>query len=96
MSFSIDDLSINKRATQLNTRLQTDINTDAVSAVDGDTDTCMMTNDIGKNSPNKWVWWKVDLGGVYSIHSIDILFRNYDGHGVYFVYKQVNVIFFNF
>uniref|UniRef100_A0A8W8NPB9 EGF-like domain-containing protein n=1 Tax=Magallana gigas TaxID=29159 RepID=A0A8W8NPB9_MAGGI len=27
------------------------------------------------------VWWKVDLGGVYNIYSINILFKNYDGSG---------------
>lgn len=37
----------------------------------------------------------MDLGEVYSIYSIDILFRNYDGHGVYFAYKQINVNCFN-
>lgn len=90
--FSIDDLSLNKKATQLHTRPQIGTNTAAISAVDGDADTCMGTNEIGSNSPDKWVWWKVDLGAVYSIYSIDILFRNYDGYGVYFSYKQVNVI----
>lgn len=90
--FSIDDLSLNKKATQLHTRPQIGTNTAAISAVDGDADTCMGTKEIGSNSPDKWVWWKVDLGAVYSIYSIDILFRNYDGYGVYFSYKQVNVI----
>lgn len=23
------------------------------------------------------VWWKVDFGGLYSIYSIDIIFKNY-------------------
>lgn len=47
----------------------------------------MGINVIGKSFFKKWVWWKVDFGEVYSIYSIDILFRNYDGYGVYFVYK---------
>lgn len=47
----------------------------------------MGINEIGSNFFDKWVWWKVDLGVVYSIYSIDILFRNYDGYGVYFLYK---------
>uniref|UniRef100_A0A8W8P1M3 Uncharacterized protein n=1 Tax=Magallana gigas TaxID=29159 RepID=A0A8W8P1M3_MAGGI len=38
----------------------------------------MRTLEIGSNSPYKTVWWKVDLGGVYSIYSINVLFKNYD------------------
>lgn len=29
------------------------------------------------------MWWKVDLGGVYNIYSINILFKKYDGYGMY-------------
>lgn len=46
-----------------------------------------MTLKIGSNSPYKTVWWKVDLGGVYSIYSINVLFKNYDdgdGLGIFF------------
>lgn len=50
---------------------------DARYAVDGNTATCMRTKDIGVNSPEKTVWWKVDLGGVYNIYSINILFKYY-------------------
>lgn len=50
-------------------------------AVDRDATTCMRTDSIGLNSLYKTVLWKVDLGGVYSIYSINILFKNYDGLG---------------
>lgn len=39
----------------------------------------MKTADIGLTSEYKTVWWKVDLGGVYNIYSINMLFRNYEG-----------------
>lgn len=60
----------------------TDTIYEASNAVDGNTLTCMRTLDIGSNSPYKTVWWNVDLGGVYSINSINILFKNYDGYGL--------------
>lgn len=47
----------------------------------------MRTNNIGLTSPDKTVWWKVDLGGVYSIYSINLLFKSYDGYGMYFVLR---------
>lgn len=53
-------------------------------AVDGNKSTCMRTLEIGLNSQFKRVWWKVDLGGVYNIYSVGILFRNYDGQGMCF------------
>ena len=55
----------------------------AGNAVDRDITTCMKTDVIGENSPDKTVWWKVDLGGVYGIYSVNILFKNYDGYGMY-------------
>nr|XP_034321740.1 multiple epidermal growth factor-like domains protein 11 [Crassostrea gigas] len=39
----------------------------------------MRTREIGRNSPHKTMWWKVDLGGLYNIYSINIIFKNYDG-----------------
>ncbi|XP_052694675.1 receptor-type tyrosine-protein phosphatase epsilon-like [Crassostrea angulata] len=42
----------------------------------------MKTEDIGLTSKHKTVWWKVDLGGIYEIYSINIQFKNYDGHVV--------------
>lgn len=58
---------------------------DASKAVDGNIATCMRTLDIGRTSPQKTVWWKVDLGEVYTINSINILFRAYNGYGKKFV-----------
>lgn len=59
------------------------MSTGASNAVDGNTTTCTRQTDIGTNSKFKTLWWKVDLGGVYSIYSIDILFKNYTGYGMY-------------
>lgn len=84
----IDDISYNKIATQSHTNN----NNDASKAVDGNTATCMQTKAIGSNSPEKTVWWKVDLGGIYSIYSISILFKNYDGYGLYFYIFCTHVI----
>ena len=47
----------------------------------------MRTGPIGPNSPYKTAWWKVDLGGVYNIYSVNILFKNYDGYGMYYDLK---------
>lgn len=83
-NFIIDDLSYQKFATQLP---NTGSSTGANDAVDRNSITCMKTADIGLTSEYKTVWWKVDLGKVYNIYSINILFRNYEGQGEYF-YKQ--------
>ena len=53
----------------------------AGNAVDRNISTCMRTKEIGRNSPEKTVWWKVDLGGMLNIHSVNILFKNYNGYG---------------
>ena len=76
-----DDLSHNKNASQSHTASGTGYG--AENAVDGNTATCMRTEQIGPNSPDKTVWWKVDLGGVYNIYSVNILFKNYDGYGMF-------------
>lgn len=79
---SPDKISLNKFATQSHYP-EAGTGYDASKALDGDTATCMRTNTIGDNSPDKTVWWKVDLGGVYSIYSINVQFKNYDGYGMY-------------
>lgn len=56
----------------------------ASNAADRNTATCMRTNGIGRTLNDKTVWWKVDLGAVYNIYSINILFKHYDGYGVYY------------
>lgn len=80
-SFWKDDLSYNKTATQSITFTGIEMLYDAGNAVDRKTLTCTRTRDIGRSSPFKTMWWKVDLGGRYSIYSINIIFKNYDGLG---------------
>ncbi|XP_078329590.1 uncharacterized protein LOC111112689 [Crassostrea virginica] len=80
--FAYDDLSKDKVATQSKTPppAYRDPNEYAAgNAVDRNTMTCMRTEPIGGTSPDQTVWWKVDLGRVYSIYSVNILFKNYDG-----------------
>lgn len=81
----LDDLSYNKVATQSPNYPVDEYY--ASSAVDRNSATCMRTDGIGINSPHMTMWWKVDLGRVYSIYRIDILFKNYDGYGIYFVFR---------
>lgn len=81
----LDDLSNNKVATQ--SPMYPGHGYDASNAVDRNSATCMRTDEIGRNSQHKTMWWNVDLGRVYSIYSIDILFENYDGYGIYFVLR---------
>ena len=78
-----DNLSRNKFATQSTTypHGKNDPNTYvAGNAVDGNITTCMMTIDIGLGSSEKTVWWRVDLGGVYNIYSVNVLFRSYESY----------------
>ena len=84
MIFFKDDLSYKKDASQSHTFPESVLGPGygAEKAVDGDTATCMRTKEIGQNSQDKTVWWKVDLGGVYNIYSVNILFKNYDGYGI--------------
>lgn len=85
-----DDISYKKVATQLHTSIFP--GNYASNAVDRNPETCMRTLPIGTNSPDKTVWWKVDLGGVYSIHSINILFKNYNGYGVLLILKSFDYV----
>lgn len=77
-----DDISYHKVATQSSTYIGQQY--EAKNAVDRNKISCTRTDSIGRSSPDKTVWWKVDLGGVYNIYSITILFKNYDGFGVYY------------
>lgn len=78
-----DDLSKDKVATQSTTAASSYFKTYvAGNAVDRNVTTCMRTEPIGGASFYNSVWWRVDLSGVYSIHSVDILFKNYDGFGI--------------
>lgn len=85
--FFEDNLSYNKFASQSQTYQST---SGASNAVDGNRATCTKQIDIGVNSPDKTVWWKVDLGDVYNIYSISVTFKTYDGYGMYF--KQCNYV----
>ena len=76
-----DDLSRQKTATQSTTFSGINDLYKASNAVDRDITTCMRTEQIGPTSPDRTVWWKVDLGGVYNIYSVNILFKNYGGFG---------------
>lgn len=54
----------------------------------------MRTKDIGTTSNNgKKTWWYVDLGGVYSVYNIRILFMNYTGESKYVCPYGVTVKF---
>lgn len=66
-------------ATQSHTYLGTGY--DASKTVDENRETCMRTEAIGSHSADKTAWWKVDLGGIYNIYDINILFKTYDGFG---------------
>ena len=84
-------MSKDKIATQSSTAPSiTDVS--AGKAVDRDTDTCMKTNIIDKNSPENTVWWEVDLGDVFSIYSVSIMFKNYNGEGRYMYYIMLKFI----
>lgn len=48
---------------------------------------CMRINGIGFIFLYKIIWWKVDFSGVYSIYSVIILFKNYDGYGMFLVFS---------
>ena len=88
-----DDLSQNKIATQSATAASPTNAPNryvAGNAVDRDITTCMRTDGIGIVSPYKSEWWKVDLGGVYTIYSISIIFKNYQGYGIAFSYLTLS------
>lgn len=77
----LDDISNNKVATQSHTYPGGMY--EARFAVDRTTATCMRTEPIGSYFFDSTVWWKVDLGRVYNIYTINIFFRNYEGYGMY-------------
>lgn len=59
---------------------------DANNAVDKNITTCMRTDAIGVNSHYRTMWWKVDLGGIFNLYSINVLFKNYANEGASFVF----------
>ena len=78
----LDDLSHKQRASQSSTELQINNASAAENAVDRIFSTCTRTKPIDTTNPDKTVWWKVDLGGVYNIHSVQIMFKNYNMQGI--------------
>lgn len=64
-----------KVATQSSTPPGTYTMYDARNAVDRNQSTCMRAGVIGRYYPEKTVWWKVDLGRVHKIYSIDIILK---------------------
>lgn len=77
-NFSLDDLSKGKYAQQSTTwSCAPSSNCAAGNAVDRTSSTCMRTGFIGPTSLDKTVWWFVDLGDIYSIYSVRILFKDY-------------------
>ena len=83
-----DDLSKGRVATQSTSYMS--MNSDlykADNAVDRDTTTCMRTEVIGRTSQYQIVWWRVDLGDVYNIYSVNILFKNYEGYGIFLHFR---------
>lgn len=78
--FCTDDLSFQKVALQSSSWYGGLYK--ASYAVDRNTTTWARMLEIGRNSVSKTAWWKVDLGEVYSIYSINIIFKNYDGYGM--------------
>lgn len=83
MYISTDDLSFKAVASQSPIYPGPSYLYEASNALDRNTATCMRTDLIGENSEPKTTWWKVDLGGMYSIYSISLLFKNYDNLGMY-------------
>lgn len=84
-----DDLSFKKLASQSHSfwGLQYSAN----NAIDRKTYTCSRTQEIGYRSRFKTVWWKVDLGRVHNLYNIGILFKSYDGYGMYtYMYNPNN------
>lgn len=79
-----ENLSLKKNASQSPIMTPDPLNRyRAGNAVDGNTGTCMRTNDTGTTALHKATWRKVDLGGVYNIYDINVLFKNYDSDGMY-------------
>ena len=84
-----DDLSKGRVATQSTIFAYHTSNLyNASNAVDRNITTCMRTGEIGGNSPDQTVWWKVDLGGVYNIYSVNILFKSYDSYGKFHIFDE--------
>lgn len=78
-----DDLSFEKIASQSHSYPVLGSLYSANNAVDWNTTICSRTSGIGYASRFKNVWWKVDLGRVHNLYNMGILFKSYDGYGMY-------------
>lgn len=83
-----DDLSFEKIASQSHSYPVWSSSYYANNAIDRNTTTCSRTLDIGYASMFKTVWWKVDLGRVHNLYNMGILFKSYDGFGMYTYYPN--------
>lgn len=81
-----DDISFKKLASQ--SYSSWGLQYSAKNAIDRNTATCARTVDIGYRSLFKTVWWKVDLGRVHNLYNMAILFKSYDGYGMY-MYNRI-------
>lgn len=84
----LNDLSYNKIATQspIYRRIS---EYEANNALDRNITTCMRTQAIGLSSTDNNMWWKVDLGGLYNVYRITIMFKSYEEQPG--IYALVNV-----
>lgn len=78
--FAYDDLSYGKEATHWRIYNSWSDGYLASNAIDRNTSTCTRTYEIGKGGFLKTTWWKVDLGKVKSIYSVQIDFKKYEGY----------------
>lgn len=82
LTYGFDNLSANKPTDQYR-QTYTCRSCGAGKAVDGNMSTCMRTDDIGITTAfDSKTWWYVDLGGIYNVYNIRILFRDYPGYTI--------------
>lgn len=79
-----DNLSENKQTYQYR-QTYTCPSCGAGKAVDGNMSTCMRTDDIGITTTYSKTWWYVDLGGIYNVYNIRIVFKDYPGYSKYVI-----------
>lgn len=89
----VDDISYKKVTTQSKTYKDRQ-DYDPNNAVDRRYSTCTRAPEIGQSSPDKSMWWKVDLGRMYAIYSVTIMFKKYElDKGLYL---KMNFFFYFF
>lgn len=80
-------------ATQSHTMIDnTATGTDASNAVDRNTATCMKSHTKGINSPEKTVWWKVNLGGVLAFKALTCCLKTTTATVCSFTSKACNYV----